>query len=109
MAQLTRKFLKALGVEDDAKIDEIITAHMDTVDAIKTERDGLKAESGKLAEALVREETLRARVAELESAGGKAAEVQAAFDTYKAQVEGERRHRHHRQGTGGHAQRWREP
>ncbi len=91
MAQLTRKFLKALGMEDDAKIDEIITAHTDTLDAIKQERDTLKDESAKLAEALAREETLKTRVAELESAGGKAAEVQAAYDAYKAQVEGEKR------------------
>ena len=41
MAQLTRKFLRALGVEDD-KIDEIVNAHQDTLEEIRTERDGLK-------------------------------------------------------------------
>lgn len=35
---LTRKFLKALGIEDD-KIDQIIEAHSETVTAIKTEKD----------------------------------------------------------------------
>ena len=34
---LTRKFLKALGIEDD-KVDEIITAHSDTVNALEDGR-----------------------------------------------------------------------
>lgn len=38
---LTRKFLSALGIEAD-KIDEIITAHTDTVDGLKRERDQYK-------------------------------------------------------------------
>ena len=35
---LTRKFLSALGIEDD-KVDEIISAHTDTVNALKEQRD----------------------------------------------------------------------
>lgn len=35
---LTRKFLKALNV-DDAAIEEIITAHTEVLDAVKSERD----------------------------------------------------------------------
>lgn len=46
---LTRKFLSALGIDAD-KIDEIITAHSETVEALKTERDGFKADAEKLAE-----------------------------------------------------------
>jgi SMC interacting uncharacterized protein involved in chromosome segregation len=38
---LTRKFLSALGIESD-KIDEIINAHAETVDALKEERDNYK-------------------------------------------------------------------
>lgn len=38
---LTRKFLAALGIEAD-KVDEIINAHAETVDALKEERDGYK-------------------------------------------------------------------
>ena len=34
---LTRKFLSALGIEE-AKIDEIISAHADTVNALKEQR-----------------------------------------------------------------------
>ena len=41
---LTRKFLTALGVDAD-KIDEIITAHTDTVEALKEERDKYKADA----------------------------------------------------------------
>ena len=36
---LTRKFLSALGIEE-AKIDEIISAHVDTVNVLKEQRDG---------------------------------------------------------------------
>ena len=44
---LTRKFLSALGIEED-KVDEIIKAHTDTVDALKEQRDALKADADKL-------------------------------------------------------------
>lgn len=44
---LTRKFLSALGIEAD-KIDEIITAHTETVDALKEQRDTYKADAEKL-------------------------------------------------------------
>jgi len=43
---LTRKFLSALGIEAD-KVDEIIAAHTETVDALKAERDSLKEDAGK--------------------------------------------------------------
>ena len=38
---LTRKFLSALGIEQE-KVDEIITAHSETVEALKEERDKYK-------------------------------------------------------------------
>lgn len=41
---LTRKFLAALGIEPE-KIDEIIEAHTDTVDALKAERDNYKTDA----------------------------------------------------------------
>ena len=46
---LTRKFLAALGIEAE-KIDEIISAHTETVDALKEQRDGYKADAEKVAE-----------------------------------------------------------
>ena len=44
---LTRKFLSALGIEDD-KVDEIIGAHTETVNALKEQRDSYKADAEKL-------------------------------------------------------------
>ena len=44
---LTRKMLKAMGIEEE-KIDQIIEAHTETVDAIKTEREAYKADAEKL-------------------------------------------------------------
>ena len=44
----TRKMLKAMGIEDE-KIDQIIDAHSETVDALKAERDGFKEDAAKLA------------------------------------------------------------
>lgn len=44
---LTRKFLSALGI-DDEKVDEIITAHTETVNALKEARDKYKDEAERL-------------------------------------------------------------
>lgn len=44
---LTRKFLSALGIDAD-KVDEIITAHSETVDALKEQRDQYKDDAEKL-------------------------------------------------------------
>lgn len=44
---LTRKFLSAMGIEAD-KIDEIITAHSETVEGLKAERDKYKKDADKL-------------------------------------------------------------
>lgn len=89
MAQLTRKFLRALGVEED-KIDEIVTAHQDTLDAIKAERDGLKTSADKLAEAQAEVTRLTSELEKAKSSSGDAAKVQADFDAYRQQVDKER-------------------
>ena len=44
----TRKMLKAMGIEDE-KIDQIIDAHSETVDALKADRDAYKEDAEKLA------------------------------------------------------------
>jgi hypothetical protein len=44
---LTRKFLKAMGIEEE-KIEQIIDAHTETVNALKEERDNFKADAEKL-------------------------------------------------------------
>lgn len=45
---LSRKYLSALGIEAE-KIDEIIAAHSETVESLKEQRDGYKADAEKLA------------------------------------------------------------
>lgn len=44
---LTRKMLKAMGIEEE-KIDQIIEAHTETVDALKEQRDNYKKDAEKL-------------------------------------------------------------
>ena len=44
---LTRKFLSALGIEED-KVDEIIQAHTDTVNGLKEEIEKYKADAEKM-------------------------------------------------------------
>lgn len=44
---LTRKFLKGLSLSEE-QIEAIIDAHTETVDGLKTERDGYKADAEKL-------------------------------------------------------------
>lgn len=44
---LTRKMLKAMGIEDE-KIDQIIEAHAETTDALKADRDKYKVDAEKL-------------------------------------------------------------
>lgn len=44
---LTRKMLRAMGIEDE-KIDQIIEAHTETVDALKEQREQYKADAEKL-------------------------------------------------------------
>ncbi len=49
MASLTRKFLSALGLDDD-KVDQVIERHNEVVTEIKEERDKLKSEAERLPE-----------------------------------------------------------
>ena len=77
---LTRKMLKAMGIEED-KIDEIIEAHTESVDALKNQRDTYKADSEKLT-------SVQAELDKLKESGGeyksRYEKVQADFDKYKA-------------------------
>ena len=81
---LTRKFLSALGIEED-KVDEIIKAHTETVDALKEQRDELKADAEKLP---VVQKELDELKATAEKSGEDAYKVKYEalkedFDTYK--------------------------
>lgn len=85
---LTRKFLKALGIEDD-KIEEIITAHGETVSGLKDEIEKAKQGSEDSSATARERDDLKQKVEALEKANGDAAKVQAEFDAYKARVDGE--------------------
>lgn len=86
---LTRKMLKAMGIEDE-KIDQIIEAHSETVDALKEQRDGFKAQAEKA-------EGLEKELEDLKSAPGdgfreKYEKEHADFEAYKGQVSEEKAH-----------------
>ena len=103
---LTRKMLKAMGIEEDA-IEQIIEAHTETTDALKEQRDqykGQAAEAKGLEEELekVRKQLKAAledesqdelkteldkRSKELEDAQAANKRLQGEFDAYKADAE----------------------
>lgn len=71
---LTRRFLSAFGIEED-KVDEIIKAHTETVDALKEQRDSYKADADKLP-------TVQKELDDL-----KAAAEKGGNDTFKVKYE----------------------
>jgi hypothetical protein len=86
---LTRKFLTALGI-DEAKVDEIITAHTEVTDALKAERDKFKVDAGKYAAAQAELDGIKAQAAK---DGGKNPyqvkyeALKEEYDKYKADTE----------------------
>lgn len=76
---LTRKMLKAMGIEDE-KIDQIIDAHTETVDGLKA----YKADAEKLADVEKELETLKAKGDD--GLQKKYDELKAEYDKYKAEV-----------------------
>lgn len=86
---LTRKLLKSMGIEDE-KIDQIIEAHTETVDALKAERDGYKADAAKLGE--VERELEALRSAPGDDFQAKYESEHEAFESYKAEVKAQRAH-----------------
>lgn len=82
---LTRKFLAALGIEQD-KIDEIISAHTETIDAIKSERDALKESAVKVTELQEELDKANTTIKELkkdESYKVKYDAIKEEFETFK--------------------------
>ena len=95
---LTRKFLSALNIDAD-KIDEIITAHSETVDALKKERDDFKAQAEANSEAKANAEKLQKQVNDLTEQvkeNGKDAykvkydAIKEEFDEYKKTIKAEK-------------------
>ena len=83
---LTRKFLSALGIEE-AKIDEIISAHADTVNALKEQRDGYKADADKLPAVQKALDDLKASQSGEDPYKAKYEKKAKEFDDYKKGVE----------------------
>lgn len=71
---LKRSMLKAMGIEDE-KIEQIMEAHVETVDALKEQRDAYKADAEKLADV---QKQLDKATKDLEASGK---------DTYKVKYE----------------------
>lgn len=82
---LTRKFLSALGIEAD-KIDEIIDAHTETVNALKAERDGYKEDAKKLSEVQKELDDLKEAGNNEDGYKQKYEDEHTAFENYKKEV-----------------------
>lgn len=95
---LTRKFLSAMGIEDD-KAEQIINAHLETVNPLKQERDDYKEKTENAASIQKELDAAKAKLKEYEESGEKDSwkvkydsvvaekkKVQKDFDDYKADV-----------------------
>ena len=86
---LTRKFLSAMGIEED-KIEQIISAHTEVTNALKEERDSLKEQAEQYA-------TVKKELNELKKQTANADEknpwkvkydaLKEEFDGYKSDIE----------------------
>ena len=86
---LTRKMLKAMGIEEE-KIDQIIEAHSETVDSLKADRDSYKEDAEKL-------KTVQKELDDLKAKGDdgwkeKHDKLKGDFETYKKDVEAKETH-----------------
>ena len=83
---LTRKFLAALGIEAE-KVDEIITAHQETLADVKAERDKYKEDADKLPEVQKELDSLKAAQGADTQYKEKYEKEHKDFEDYKAGVE----------------------
>ena len=81
---LTRKQLKDLQL-DEAAIEEIIAAHVSTIEGLRAERDAALEAAARAEELALERDGLRARVEELTASLQAQGEAQAAFEEYLAQ------------------------
>lgn len=81
---LTRKMLKAMGIEDE-KIDQIIEAHTETTEALKAERDTALKSAKENENAQKELEELKAN--QTDEFQGKYEAEHKAFEAYKAEIE----------------------
>lgn len=83
---LTRKFLSALGIEAE-KIDEIITAHTDTVDGLKEDISKYKANAEAYATVKAELDELKKSTGKDESYKVKYEAIKTEFDEYKKNIQ----------------------
>ena len=86
---LTRKMLKAMGIEEE-KIDQIIEAHSETVDSLKADRDSYKEDAKKLKDVQKELDDLKAKGDD--GWKEKHDKLKDEFDTYKKDVEAKETH-----------------
>ena len=79
----SRKMLKAMGIEEE-KIEQIIDAHSETVDALKADRDAYKEDAAKLAAVQKELDALKAKGDDGYKAKYEA--EKAAHDALKADI-----------------------
>ena len=82
---LTRKMLKAMGIEEE-KIDQIIEAHSETVDSLKADRDSYKEDAEKLKDVQKELDDLKAKGDD--GWKEKHDRLKEEFDQYKNDVQG---------------------
>ncbi len=84
---LTRKLLKALGI-DDEKIEQIITAHTETVDGLKEEIETQKTEASKATEYKTELDNIKKQLADSQKDDYKAKyeKEHSDFETYKTEI-----------------------
>jgi coenzyme F420-reducing hydrogenase delta subunit len=89
---LSRKFLAALGIEAD-KIDEIVNAHSETVEALKEERDQFKEKAEKYDKAQSDLDAANKKIEDLSKDDAYKVKYDALkedFDEYKKGIETEK-------------------
>ena len=83
---LTRKFLKAMGIEDD-KVDEIISAHSETVNALKDQMAEYKDSAEKLPEVQKELDKLKKQVEDNKTEEGKEDSYKSKYETLKKEYD----------------------
>lgn len=89
---LSRKFLSAMGIEAD-KIDEIINAHSETVEALKEERDSFKDKAERFDKVQKDLESANKKIEELSKEDAYKVKYDALkedFDKYKKDTEAQK-------------------
>ena len=84
---LTRKMLKAMGIEDE-KIDQIVEAHSETVDALKDKLRKAEEDSEDLKDVQKELDELKKKTSGADDWKKKYDDEKKAFDDYKKEIAG---------------------